>query len=107
MTDTMQKVVQDGVAAFAAFDAWTVEGYDKIEAIRAVIRRGVALSMVGGITGKRMLNEVMELTGALGALGTAAADLHTDCTAAAQANGVDTGQMTRAAGVTILGGGTR
>jgi hypothetical protein len=89
MTDTMQQVVNDGVAAFYPVEQSCRDLYSAINALVPLVSRGQALGMAGALVADTMRADILCASGHVANALAGVMRLHSQATAIAQANNVD------------------
>ena len=89
MTDTMQQVVNDGVAAFYPVEQSCRDLYSSINSLIPIISRGQALQMAGALACDTMRADVLSASGLVAQALAAVLRLHSQCTQIAIDKGVD------------------
>lgn len=101
--ETVDDVVNAGVAAQALIDKHLAAAYKAAAKLTKVTEAGVSLGMVQGIAAKQIIGDARSAQGQIAAVASAFATLHQAQTAASVAAGADLGSVTTAGGITIGG----
>jgi hypothetical protein len=98
------EIVEKAAKAHKTLDAALTTARNASKQLERLIEEGVKIGMVQGIEGKILIHEARAVTGAIADAGAKSAHSHASHTLVARKQGIDTGTLDKAAGVTPLGG---